>query len=142
MAIIFSVVIAVIVFFVAFMFAQRIQKDFSDHLRKYDLIICLCIIFISVYLLPLVLPPLREAVRYHAKHYEFYEEVDWLTFAGGGSIIVFNFFYLLGIYTAIKILAEKINLTGRRLFYWTIGVFVFAGWAYMIFDSAIMNPYP
>jgi len=127
-------------FFVAIAVAGIIQKDFFDHLRKYDLIICLCIIFISVYLLPLALPPLREAVRYHTKHYEFYEGGDWLTLVKGISFLMFNFFYLLGIYTAIKFLAKKFDLVGRRLFYWTIGIFIFAGWIFMVFDS-IINPF-
>ncbi|MBA7497173.1 hypothetical protein ES702_07784 [subsurface metagenome] len=132
--IILSSIGTVISFFLISMIAGKIQKDFSNHLRKNDSVISLCIIFISICLLFLVGPFLTKIARFRATHPGFYtrlEEGDWFTFVEGISFFTVLILYILGIYTAIKLLSRY--STGRRLYYETIGIFIFAFWMFMIF---------
>lgn len=127
MSISISVAITIIIFFLAVGIKSMIEKD-SFPLSKYDIIASLCIIFVTVYLLFLIGPLLAEIKR----HRIYREEEDWFAYITITSFFIVFIFYLLGIYTAMKFLRKKLFLVERRLFYWTIGIFIVAFWAFMI----------
>ena len=127
MLIFMSVVISIIIFFLAVGIESRVGKD-SLPLLKYDTIASLCIIFVTVYLFFHIGPFLTEIAR----HRVYKEAADWFTYISVISWVIVFIFYLLGIYTMMKLLAKKFFLVGRRLFYWTIGILIIAFWAYMI----------
>jgi len=138
MSIFASVVITVIIFFLAVMIANMVsgkytvEKD-SLPLSKYDIVASLCIIFVTVYLLFHTGPFLGEIAR----HRVYREEADWFTYITGISSLTVFIFYLLGIYTIMRLLTRTLHLTGRRLYYWTIGIFIFAFWVFAIHGITI-----
>ena len=102
-------------------------RGFSDYLLKNDLFISLCIVFASIYLLFFIGASLGR------RYYE-------IKVLGGISVLAVVVFYLLGIYTGIKLLAGKIRTRGRRLYYLTTGIFIFALWMFMIFVVRLTVP--
>lgn len=127
MLIFVSVVITIIIFFLAVGIESRVGKDFPP-LSKYDTIASLCIIFVTVYLLFHIGPLLTEIAR----HRVYKEEADWFTYISVISWFIVFIFYLFGIYSMMKVLTKKFCLVGRRLFYWTVGILIIAFWAFMV----------
>lgn len=126
--IIVSIIGTAITLFLIYAIARMIHgRGFSDYLLKNDLFISLCIVFASIYLLFFIGALLGK---------QYYE----IKVLGGISVLAVVVFYLLGIYTAIKLLARKIGTRGRRLYYLTTGIFIFALWMFMIFVVRLTVP--
>jgi len=126
--IIVSIIGTAITLFLIYAIARMIHgRGFSDYLLKNDLFISLCIVFASIYLWFFIGAPLGK---------QYYE----IKVLGGISVLAVVVFYLLGIYTAIKLLARKIGTRGRRLYYLTTGIFIFALWMFMIFVVRLTVP--
>jgi len=126
--IIVSIIGTAITLFLIYAIARMIHgRGFSDYLLKNDLFISLCIVFASIYLLFFIGASLGK---------QYYE----IKVLGGISVLAVVVFYLLGIYAAIKLLARKIGTRGRRLYYLTTGIFVFALWMFMIFVVRLTVP--
>ena len=126
--IIVSIIGTAITLFLIYAIARMIHgRGFSDYLLKNDLFISLCIVFASIYLWFFIGALLGK---------QYYE----IKVLGGISVLAVVVFYLLGIYTAIKLLARKIGTRGRRLYYLTTGIFIFALWMFMIFVVRLTVP--
>jgi len=126
--IIVSIIGTAITLFLIYAIARMIHgRGFSDYLLKNDLFISLCIVFASIYLWFFIGASLGK---------QYYE----IKVLGGISVLAVVVFYLLGIYTAIKLLARKIGTRGRRLYYLTTGIFIFALWMFMIFVVRLTVP--
>lgn len=126
--IIVSIIGTAITLFLIYAIARMIHgRGFSEYLLKNDLFISLCIVFASIYLLFFIGASLGK---------QYYE----IKVLGGISVLAVVVFYLLGIYTAIKLLARKIGTRGRRLYYLTTGIFIFALWMFMIFVVRLTVP--
>ena len=135
-----SIVSTIIIFFLAGIVASRVeekiekdplsfQKNISLSPSKYAIVISFCIVFIAVYLLFLVGPFLGRIARNRV----YREEADWFTFMGMISLFIVSILCIFGIYAIMRILAENLYLIGRRLFYWTIGIFIIAFWVFVIY---------
>lgn len=126
--IIVSIIGTAITLFLIYVIARMVHgRGFSDYLLRNDLFVSLCIVFASIYLLFFIGASLGR---------QYYE----IKVLGGISVLVVVAFYLLGIYTAIKLLAQRIGTSGRRLYYLTTGIFIFALWMFMIFVVRITVP--
>lgn len=126
--IIVSIIGTAITLFLIYAIARMIHgRGFSNYLLKNDLFISLCIVFASIYLWFFIGASLGR---------QYYE----IKVLGGISVLAVVVFYLLGIYTAIKLLARKIGTRGRRLYYLTTGIFIFALWMFMIFVVRLTVP--
>jgi len=130
-----SVMCAAVAYLLIGVMAGKIQEDFSNHLEKYDPVISLGIIFIGIYLLFLVGPLLTKVARFRASRPDYPEfelgAQDWFTVLEAISFFTVLVVYLLGTYTIVKLSTR--GSMGRRLYYQTIGIFIFAVWMFMIF---------
>ncbi len=131
-----SGIMTVIGSFLVYIIAKYIQKDFPYYPSfKYDLVVSLCIIFGSTYLLFSVSPFLTEMAKYSVRHAELYDDSEywnWFKVLGITSIATVIPVYIIGIHAIVKWLSGQERLRGRRLYYLTVGVFLFAVWMFVI----------
>lgn len=133
MPIVFSIVGTIVAYFLVGVMVQRVERGVCHTLGKRDTTIALGVVFLGLYLLFLAGPLIRRIARSRASGPNGEFGADWFTLLGVVSALTVVVVYTLGIYGLVKLVGRA--ETGRRLYFWAVGVFLFAVWMFVVFGT-------